>query len=257
MHLHLDMNKKNRNQFSIFFPKKREALPLEYQNIYASYYKKNREGETKATALSIKMERWLHKQVAKDVENTSKDVSTLEIGAGALNHLRYEPNIISYDIVEPFTELFERSNQLRRVKNIFKDILDIDANAKYSRITSIATFEHIVDLPVVVAKAALLLINNGSLRIAIPNEGTVLWKFGTMITGTEFKKLYGLDYQVLMKYEHVNTADEIEAVLQYFFKKTKTNVCGINKNIAFYRFICCEEPNIDKATQYLKTWYSI
>ncbi len=234
------------------FPKKREELPLKYQTIYNSHYKKNRGGKTKTTSLSMKMERWLHKQVAKDLKNSNEDISTLEIGAGTLNQLEYEPNIINYDIVEPFTELFEKSNQLIRIRNIYKDILDIDINIKYNRITSIATFEHIVDLPVVIAKASLLLKNNGSLRVSIPNEGTILWKLGTIITGAEFKKTYGLDYQVLMKYEHVNTADEIEFVLKYFFKETKTNVYGINKNLAFYRFICCKNPDIDKAMQYLK-----
>lgn len=129
------------------------------------------------------MGKWLHKQVAKDVKKTDKDIDTLEIGAGTLNHLDYEQSIISYDIVEPFTELFEKSDQLKRINNIFSDILDIDSDSKYSRVISIATFEHIVDLPVVVAKAALLLKKNGSLRVSVPNEGTILWKLGTLITG--------------------------------------------------------------------------
>ena len=199
----------------------------------------------------MKMERWLHKQVAKDVKNADRDVSTLEIGAGTLNHLEYERKVVSYDIVEPFTELFEKSDRLNRVRNIFQDILDIDGHSKYSRITSIATFEHIVDLPVVVAKAALLLKDKGCLRVSIPNEGTILWRLGTMITGVEFKRLYGLDYQVLMKYEHVNTADEIERVLRHFFKKTDTRVYGLSRKLAFYRFIRCEEPDRDKATEYV------
>ena len=241
-------------QFSILniFPKKREELPLEYKNIYKSHYKKNRQGKTKTTSLSMKLEKWLHKKVAEDVKNSNEDISTLEIGAGTLNQLEFEPNIKNYDIVEPFTELFEKSNYLIRIKNIFNDILNISSDFKYKRITSIATFEHIVDLPVVVAKASLLLDNNGSLRVSIPNEGTILWKLGTIITGAEFKKLYNLDYQILMKYEHVNTADEIEAVLKYFFKDIKISVYGISKKFAFYRFICCKNPNTDKAQQYLK-----
>ncbi len=245
------MKRKNEQSILDLFPKKRKALPVEYQSIYKTHYKRNRGGKTKATSLSMKMEGWLHKQVAKDIKKAGKDIDTLEIGAGTLNHLDYEQNIISYDIVEPFTELFEKSDQLKRIKNIFPDILDIDNNSRYSRIISIATFEHIVDLPVVVAKAALLLKKNGSLRVSIPNEGTIMWKLGTLITGAEFKKLYGLDYQVLMRYEHVNTADDIERVLQFFFKKTKTNVFGISKKLAFYRFIYCEGPEVDKATDYL------
>ena len=32
----------------------------------------------------------------------------LEIGAGTLNHLKYEKNFSEYDIVEPFKNLFYR-----------------------------------------------------------------------------------------------------------------------------------------------------
>ena len=50
------------------YPKERPVLPDEYQKIYDSYYKLNRDGETTASAMSQAMESWLHKQVAKDVK---------------------------------------------------------------------------------------------------------------------------------------------------------------------------------------------
>lgn len=233
------------------FPKKRAELPEEYQKIYDVHYQKNRDGGTKATSLSMRMESWLHKKVAEDVKVISK--KTLEIGAGTLNQLDYEPKVEHYDVVEPFKKLYESSNQLSRVNNRYDDILDIDDAEKYDRITSVATFEHILDLPTVVAKAALLLDKGASLRASIPNEGTILWRMGTMITGAEFKKMYGLDYQVLMRYEHVNTAKEIEEVLRYFFKHTKVQVYGLCKKLAFYVFISCDEPDRDKAKAYLES----
>lgn len=232
------------------FPKVRKELPKAFKEIYSAHYKKNRQGETKATSLSMKMERWLHKKVASDVRDIGKD--TLEIGAGTLNQLDYEPKVDNYDIVEPFKKLYESSPQLNRVNNIYSDITDINSENKYSRITAIATFEHVLDLPVVIAKSALLLQNNGSLRVSIPNEGTFLWKMGTMITGAEFKRMYGLDYQVLCKHEHVNTAKEIEALLKYFFSDTNTQVYGINRKIAFYVFISCKNPDVKKAKEYLR-----
>lgn len=240
------MNKSILNKF----PKKRADLPVAYQEIYDIHYQKNRDGDTKATSLSMQMERWLHKKVAEDVKNVGKD--TLEIGAGTLNQLDYEPKVEQYDIVEPFKKLYESSKQLSRINTIYNDILEIEGDNKYSRITSVATFEHILDLPVVVAKAALLLKQGGSLRVSIPNEGTPLWRMGTMITGAEFRKMYGLDYQILMRYEHVNTAKEIEEVLKYFFKDIKIQVYGICKKLAFYVFISCEEPDLEKAKAYLE-----
>ena len=158
------------------FPKTRTKLPIDYEKIYAEHYKKNREGETSASSLAQKMEAWLHKKVAFDVLNDHTK-STLEIGAGTLNQLKYEQTE-PYDIIEPFSELYQNSQYLNKINHIYSDIDEISKSIKYSRITSIATFEHILDLPKVVAKTCLLLNNKGVLRVAIPNEGTFLWKLG-------------------------------------------------------------------------------
>lgn len=232
------------------FPKTRSKLPVEYQVIYNKHYKNNRDGETTASSISQSMEVWMHKKVAADVKG-KKHKSTLEIGAGTLNQLRYE-NTKPYDIVEPFGKLFENSIYKEQIASVYKDISEIKTNKKYDRITSIATFEHITDLPKVVATTCLLLNKIGTLRVAIPNEGTLLWKAGyTLTTGIEFKLKYGLDYETLMNHEHVNTANEIEEVISYFYKKIKCSFLGIHKQIAFYRFYECSEPNIELAKKYL------
>ena len=237
------------------FPKIRIELPKKYQEIYADHYKLNRDGDTSATSLAQKMEAWLHKKVAKDL--TSNDKSTLEIGAGTLNQLAYEETQ-PYDIIEPFTSLYTNSKHLDKIRNIYKDIDEINLDTKYDRITSIATFEHVLDLPKVVAKSCLLLNNGGSLRVSIPNEGTILWKLGyKLTTGIEFKMKYGLDYELLMRYEHVNTSKEIEQVLKYFFKTVKSSSFGISKGLAFYRFNECATPDITKAQEYLMSIQNI
>ncbi len=45
-----------------------------------------------------------------------------------------------------------------------------------------------------------------------------------------------------MQYKHVNTAKDIEKVLNYFFKNIKCSVLGINKCLALYRFYDCSKP---------------
>ncbi len=234
------------------FPKKRIELPEAYQKIYKEHYLMNREGKYKTTSLSQRLESWMHKKIAEDVLGVSQKKSTLEIGAGTLNQLQYEPAVGMYDIVEPFKSLFEGNPLLDRIRNIYNDIHEIN-NVKYERITSIAVFEHIMNLPEVVAKAALLLDDkSGHLRVAIPNEGTIMWKLGTMVTGYEFKKKNGLDYKILMQYEHVNTAKDIEDVLKYFFEDVKCSVFGISKGLAFYRFYDCSKPQLDRVNAYFR-----
>jgi SAM-dependent methyltransferase len=233
------------------YPKKRIDLPPEYQKIYDTHYFTNRNGEYKTTSVSQKLESWMHKKIARDVSTLDKKYSTLEIGAGTLNQLHYESAGEQYDIVEPFTVLFENSPLKKNIRTVYKDIGDI-VGVTYDRITTVATFEHIMDLPFVVAKAAMLLKTGGHLRVAIPNEGTLMWWLGTQVTGFEFKKKYGLDYQTLMTYEHVNTADDIEAVLTYFFEKVECSVFGISKSLAFYRFYDCSMPRIDTVHAYFE-----
>jgi hypothetical protein len=105
----------------------------------------------------------MHKKVAEDIVSGNKNLSTLEIGAGTLNHLQYEPAQEIYDIMEPFKELYEGSPLLKNIRKVYDDISDV-TNTKYQRRSTIATFEHILDLLLVVAKSAILLNeNNGHL----------------------------------------------------------------------------------------------
>lgn len=234
------------------YPKERKKLPTEFQEIYSEHYKNNRDGSTSASSLAQKMESWLHRKVAKDLDGVVNK-STLEIGAGTLNQLNYEQTK-PYDIIEPFSELYINSKFKNHIDCVYNDIDEVSDSKSYDRITSVATFEHILDLPKVVAKTCLHLNENGSLRVSIPNEGTFVWKLGyKLTTGIEFKLKYGLDYSILMNYEHVNTADEIEQVLNYFYGKVKCSCFGINRRIAFYRFYECSNPNVEIAEQYLKS----
>jgi Methyltransferase domain len=234
------------------FPKTRSTLPPEFQAIYADQYKENRDGGSKASGVAQKLESWMHKKVAADVQSGAEK-STLEIGAGTLNQLPYEKNSKPYDIIEPFHSLFESSPIKTRIRNVFDDISEIPAENKYDRIISIAAFEHICNLPEVIARAGLLLNEGGNLRCGIPSEGTIMWKLGyTFSTGMEFKRKYGLDYEVLMKHEHVNTAKEIEQVLNYFFADVSGSVFGVAKAISFYQFYACKKPRLERCSDYLK-----
>ncbi len=234
------------------FPKRRSVLPDAYKKIYDEHYKNNRSGSTKASSLSQRLEQWMHIKVAKDVTDMETNPATLEIGAGNLNHLAYEPQIQDYDVVEPYSELLESSTYLHKIRDNYTDIRDIPAERKYERIIAIACFEHLTELPFIVSKAALHLSEKGVMRIAIPNEGTLLWRLGTEFTGFEFRRKYGLDYQLLMRHEHVNTAKEIEAVLKYFFGQVNCNVLGLNRLLAFYRFYECRVPDLERIQDYLK-----
>ena len=234
------------------FPKIRPTLPTEYQKIYLQHMKENRHGQSPASRLSTALEGWMHRRIARDVRKSKQSLSTLEIGAGTLNHLRHEPHNPAYDIVEPSHFLFEDFPFLSLVRTIYKEITDVQPDAAYDRIISIASFEHICNLTEVVAWCGLLLKPDGHLRAAIPTEGGPLWKLGwKLTTGWEFKRRYGLDYEVIMRTEHVNTWTEVAEVLNYFFQNVECSYLGLSRTVSFYQVYICREPDRTKCSDYL------
>ena len=218
--------------------KTRPILPPEYQKIFDTMYKKNREGKGIMSFLSQRMESWMHRMVAKSKFDGN---TVLEIGAGTLNQLKYEISVQPvYDIVEPFKELYADSPYISRIRNIYKDISYIPKESKYDRIVSIAAYEHILNLPEVLQQTKALLKPSGIHCIAIPNEGYFLWKLGWMCTtGLAFRLKYRLDYSVIIKHEHVNEADEIETILEQYFNVAKCQVFGLSKKLCLYRVYTC------------------
>jgi hypothetical protein len=234
------------------FPKTRPVLSPAMAAIYREHYRMNRAGGTPASALSRALESWLHKQVARDVVSAPAGQRTLEIGAGTLNQLDFEPQVGPYDVVEPFAELYAGSRNLSRVRQIHAQISDVPRDARYDRITAVATLEHICDLPRVVARAALLLAPKGTFRVAIPSEGTLLWGLGwRLTTGIEFWLRHRLDYGELMRHEHVNSAREIEQVLEYCFERVERRVFGLSRALSLYQSFVCSRPIASRCEELL------
>lgn len=233
------------------YPKVRPPLPSAIEAIYARQYKENRSGETRAASLAQRLESWMHRQVAADVAGGAAR-ETLEIGAGTLNQLRYEPFTAPYDIVEPFGELFADAPDRGRVRHAYDDIAEAPHAANYQRITSIAALEHICDLPLVLARSAQLLTPDGVFRAAIPAEGGLLWRLGwTLTTGLEFRLRHGLDYGELMRHEHVNTAAEIETLARALFADVEIRSFGIGRQLSLYRFISAARPRLEVAAEWV------
>lgn len=229
------------------FPKARPPLPPPVKAVYEQQYLENRLGRSTASSLSQRLERWMHRRVAEDVSD-GRGRATLELGAGTLNQLPYEPVTGAYDVVEPFTALFEGSPHRPRVRDVFADIREVPAGRRYDRITSVAVLEHVCDLPFVLARSARLLAGDGVFRAAIPAEGGLLWRVGwSCTTGLEFRLRYGLDYGTIMRHEHVNGAAEIERLAAALFAELSVRSFGLGRHLSLYRFVEARRPRLDVA----------
>ena len=229
------------------FPKTRPPLGSKIRKIYESHYKSNRNGETPFSNFTQYLERWMRVKIAssnKNNLNTKKN--TLEIGAGTLNQLPYEVvgSDSIYDVIEPMDYLYKDSPYLGSITNIYNDIKEIPNTKSYDRIISIVTLEHIIDLPLVIKESIKRLKDGGIFSCGIPSEGGLLWGLSWRIsTGLEFRIKYNADYGELMRHEHVNDAEEIEALLKYFFKDVKIRTFGLGTHFSLYKYIECSHPN--------------
>ncbi len=231
------------------YPKTRPALPPEFQRVYEREYKLNRQGGSFITRISSGLEAWMHRRVAAGPAG-----EVLELGAGTLNQLQYETPSSGYDVVEPFKALYAGSPEIPKVRAFYADIGEVGPEKRYQRVTSVAVLEHLDDLPSIVARAALLMTDDGVFQAGIPSEGGFLWTLAwRTTTGVAYWLRNRLDYGVLMHHEHLNTAAEIEAVTTHFFDEVRISRFPLPlRQLSFYSYLEARRPNRDRAVAFLE-----
>jgi SAM-dependent methyltransferase len=139
---------------------------------------------------------------------------TLEIGAGDGEHLRYE----KLDSQEYFAlELREAlASTLRtgfpQVNVIVGDCQDrIQVPDQFfERVIAIHVLEHLANLPKALDEVARVLAPGGRFSVVIPCEGGLLYSLGRQFSSKRiFEKRYGVDYDWMISYDHVNRASEV------------------------------------------------
>jgi SAM-dependent methyltransferase len=192
----------------------------------------------------------MHRRIAARQHGTE----ILEIGAGTLNHLLYEPQELSYDAVEPFRELWDGRAAVSQLRRLYLSAEEIPKEVKYDRIISVAVLEHLTDLPRMVARAALHLRTNGLFQAGIPSEGGALWGISWRLsTGIAFHLRTGLSYAELMRHEHVNTAREILEICNWLFEQVEIERFPTNlHHLSFYAVLEARGPRLDRCRQLLR-----
>ena len=235
------------------FPKDRPPLPEGYEEIAYSEYAENRKQENKIYSLSGYIEGWMHRCVARS-GNDIEPGQVLEIGAGTLNHLPFESSYTDYDVIEPYDPFFDLASNPSGIRNRFKDISEVPNELVYSRIFSVAVLEHVANLPEVIAVAGTHLVKGGVFQAGIPTEGGWLWGFmNRKVMGFFFRRRTGLDYAPLMDHEHINTANEIEALINYCFRDVKKKRFPLPFfSLSFYTYFEASDVYIERCNDIIE-----
>lgn len=234
------------------WPKVRPELDPAYRAIYEDHMARNRGGGSALNKAALRMEEWMHRKAALPRANT-----ILELGGGNLNHLRFEHPSCSYSVIEPLGTLVEASPLAARVDYLgdYEDLFNLarDRQRSFDKVLSIAVLEHLEDLPSVVAASAVILADRGAFVAGIPSEGGWLWRTSWQATtGRAFRKRYGLDYDRLMAWEHINTEPEILAVIRTFFADVRVRrFPGSTLNLSLYTAVLAGAPRRDTALTHL------
>lgn len=230
------------------FPKVRKPLPDDFQRIYIDMYEHSRKGRNPAAAAALKLEQWMQRQAVRDAA-----FPLLELGAGTLNHVPFEPASGRYDVVEPLAKLYEGSPFQQRISEFYSSVHAVPDDRAYKRIVSVAVLEHVLDLPDLVARSALLVDKDGEMVSGIPTEGGLLWYLAwRFVTGTAFWLKYRKSYATFMRHEHVNNADEITEVMRLFFDEVGVRRFPTPfKHGSFYTVLVARRPRRDVALRYL------
>lgn len=224
------------------YPRTRPFLGEAHRAVYDRELRFNRQGASPVNRAAMALEGWMHRVTAE----RATPGAVLELGAGTLNHLPYE-SAADYDAVEPNAALWSDSPYRGRVRKIYDSVAAIPADAAYDRVLSVAVLEHLDALPEIVARAALLLKPGGRFQAAIPSEGGFLWGAAwRLTTGVVYRLRTGLPYAPLMRYEHVNDASEILAVLRHFFARVTVRRFPLPfHHLSFY--VYAEADGVDAA----------
>ena len=237
------------------YPKKRPPLTKRHIENYETEYARNRGSGGLLYRSVAYMEGWMHRSIVRHGRGHPGPV--LELGAGNLNHVLYEPDTVPYDALDPLPDLCLQSPHAGHVRQVFDSyerLGEINSKDGYSRIFSAAVLEHLEDLPRVVAGSARLLApRGGSFQAGIPSEGGLGWGLAWRLsTGIAYRLRTGVDYGTLMRHEHINNSDEIESVIRLFFDNVRVSRFPLpGKQLSLYSYIHAENPNLEAVDEYL------
>jgi len=155
--------------------------------------------------------------------------TTLEIGPGNGEHLRYEK--LSAQQREGYFAVDIRANVLAELRRLHPDVhcilgdcqrrMDF-ADGFFDRILAIHVLEHLPNLPAALDELHRLCNKRrGLLSAVIPCEGGLAYALARKISSERiFRKRYGQSYKWFIEREHLNRPDEVLAELRKRFVVT-------------------------------------
>jgi SAM-dependent methyltransferase len=154
--------------------------------------------------------------------------TTLEIGAGLAEHLKFEK--LNPEQRANYTALELRKNMVEAIRMQFPEIKAVEGDCQqrmdfpdgyFDRVLAIHVLEHLPDLPKAVKEVRRICASNGTFSVVIPCEGSLAYSLARSISAKRiFEKIYKQSYNWFIEREHINKPAEIIEELEKYFKIT-------------------------------------
>jgi SAM-dependent methyltransferase len=159
---------------------------------------------------------WAHSACRK-LREQGKDI-VLDLGCGTGDHFPYvnSRKIIGVDINEDRLKIARERYPHADIRH--EDIFNLSfPNGSVSSIVSIGTLEHLDPLNDALQNIHRVLAQAGEFIFCIPTEG-YLYRLGrNIVTKRHVEKVTGVDYNALLRKEHINRCQDILVALKKYF----------------------------------------
>ena len=180
-----------------------------------------------ASPLQAFVMRRSHTLLEKKFTQQSHFDRVLEIGAGTGEHVKFVSHKFSEYIL---TDLDQKTLDRARKKlgsfehyNLLK--FDCQEGSKlcysddsFDRLIAAHVLEHIYQPHLVLKEWIRVIKNGGTLSILLPTDPGLAWRLGRYLGPRKNAIAQGIEYDYIMAREHVNSCNNLIAILRHYFK---------------------------------------
>jgi ubiquinone/menaquinone biosynthesis C-methylase UbiE len=170
-----------------------------------------------------------HKLLEKTYDNKIHFGKVLEVGAGTGEHLPFVRHSFDEYILtdlDPKTLEVAKAKLSNRIEGRVRFEVQTDKTLAYSdntfdRLVATHVLEHIYKPHLALKEWYRVLKNGGVLSILIPTDPGLAWRLGRHLGPRRNAIAQGVSYDYVMAMEHVNSCNNLIAILRHYFPNSK------------------------------------
>lgn len=233
---------------------KEDKAWIEYRERFADIY----DDANYSNGLQASLMRASHKLMEKTFDDQVHFDRVLEIGAGTGEHLPFvHHGFNEYILTDLDAKTLEAAkNKLGKIhqgkigfETQTAEVLTYADNT-FDRIVAAHVLEHIYQPHLVLKEWCRVLKNGGVLSILIPTDPGLAWRLGRHFGPRKKARAQGIAYDYVMAREHVNSCNNLIAILRHYFPDAKEawwpfSVASIDLNLffVFHAIVTKQENN--------------